>query len=182
MDRLMRISLTSFPSFFCSLPMAAVTIALVLLQPANAMAQGMYEQGSKKLTVIAGAGNAFDDDYFILGAGAGYYIIDGLELGLTWEKWFSGDPEFDQVTPELTYVFINSSRVDPYVGVLYRRLFIDGLDDLSGIGARAGVNIEINPRTYLGVGAIYVDYISCDEATYVDCSESYPELTLNFIF
>jgi hypothetical protein len=59
---------------------------------------------------------------------------------------------------------------------------LDGLDDLSGIGARAGVNIEFNPRTYLGVGAIYVDYISCDEATYVDCSESYPELTLNFIF
>ena len=45
--------------------MAAVTIASILLQPANAMAQGMFEQGSKKLTVIAGAGSAFDDDYFI---------------------------------------------------------------------------------------------------------------------
>ena len=142
----------------------------------------MYEQGSKKLAVIAGAGSAFDDDYWILGAGVGYYVIDGLELGITWEKWFSGNPEFDQVTPDLTYVFITSSRVDPYVGVLYRRLFIDGLDDLSGVGARAGINIEISPRAYLGLGAIYVDYTSCDEDIYVDCSESYTELTLNFLF
>lgn len=145
-------------------------------------ANDMYSQGTMKLSVIGGFGESFDDDYIILGAGAGYYIIDGLELGLNYQYWFSGDPDFHQVTPELTYVFRHPSSIDPYIGILYRRLLIDGLDDLSGIGGRAGVNITLNDRAYLGVGAVYVDYKSCDEETYVDCDETYPELTLNFTF
>lgn len=147
-----------------------------------AAAQGMYDQGSLRLSIIGGAGESFDDDYLILGGGVGYFVIDGLELGLNYQYWFSGDPDFHQVEPQLTYVFEHPSSIDPYVGVLYRRLLIDGLDDLSGIGGRAGVNITLNPRTFLGIGAVYVDYKSCDEETYVDCDETYPELTLGFAF
>ena len=157
----------------------AISIALAA---SPVTARDNYAQGSMRLSVIGGAGESFDDDYFILGAGVGYYVLDGLELGLNYQYWFSGDPDFHQVTPELTYVFSNPSSVDPYVGVLYRRLFIDGLDDLSGIGTRAGVNITLNDRAYLGVGVVYVDYKSCDEETYTDCDETYPEITLSFAF
>jgi hypothetical protein len=159
-----------------------LVIAALSIVALPASAQDLFAKGNKRISIIAGAGESFDDDYFILGAGFGYYVIDGLELGINWQRWFSGDPEFDQVTPEITYVYSTDSVIDPYVGVLYRRLFIDGLDDLSGIGARAGVNIALGPRAYIGVGGVFIDYKSCDEETYVDCSESYPEITLSFLF
>ena len=132
-----------------NVPALRALLAGLLLTLVSAPAfSGPFSQGSKRLSVIVGAGESFDDDYFIVGAGFGYYVIDGLELGINYQKWFSGDPEFDQVTPEITYTYETGTKIDPYVGVLYRRLFIDGLDDLSGIGGRAGVNIGLNERAY----------------------------------
>jgi hypothetical protein len=145
-----------------------------------AIAQQPFTQGSKRVTVIAGAGSSFDENYAILGVGAGYFLTDGLEIGINWQTWLGGDPTINQITPELTYVFRNKSNFDPYVGVLYRRTFIADRDDLSAYGARAGINFSTGPRSYIGFGMVYLDYKDCSVTKYSDCSDSYPEIAFGF--
>jgi hypothetical protein len=144
------------------------------------IAQQPFTKGSKRVTVIAGAGSSFDENYAILGVGAGYFLTDGLEIGINWQTWLGGDPSINQITPELTYVFRNKSNFDPYIGALYRRTFISGLDDLSAYGARAGINFSTGPRSYIGFGMVYLDYQDCTKSVYQDCSDSYPEIAFGF--
>lgn len=161
--------------------MLALAVLLLSL-PGFALGEGLFDRGAKRVTIIAGAGNSFDDDYLILGVGAGYFVSDGLELGLNWQTWLLGDPSINQITPELTYVFRNRSNFDPYIGALYRWTFIAGLDDLSAYGGRVGVNISTGLRSYLGVGAVFMRYRDCSEGTYNSCSDVYPEFTFAFAF
>jgi hypothetical protein len=160
----------------------SLLIAVSVTVSMPAAAQDWFDKGAKRLSVVVGAGSAFDDDYFILGIGGGYYLTNGLELGLNWQTWLGGDPSINQLTPELTYVIKTQSAIHPYIGALYRHTFISGLDDLSAYGGRAGINITTNPRTYFGIGAVYQRYIDCDESTYRDCSSSYPEFVFGFSF
>ena len=118
----------------------------------------------------------------ILGVGAGYYLMDGLELGLNLQSWLGGDPDINQITPELTYTLRNKSNFNPYVGALYRRTFISGQDDLSAYGARAGLYIPAGPKLFIGAGGVWLNYIDCDESEYRDCSDIYPELTFSYMF
>jgi hypothetical protein len=146
------------------------------------LAQGLYGQGAKRVSVIAGAGRSFDEDYLILGVGFGYYVIDGLEFGLNWQSWLGGDPNINQLTPEITYVFRNRSNFDPYLGALYRRTFISGFDDLSAWGGRAGVNISTGMGSWIGIGAVFLQYLDCSDSIYSECSATYPEFSFAFSF
>ena len=158
-----------------------LTVAL-LLTSSLSFAVEPFSQGSKRGTLILGAGQSFDESYFILGVGAGYYVLDGLEIGLNWQTWLGGDPRINQLTPEITYVFRNKSNFDPYLGVLYRKTWISGFDDLSAYGGRAGVFIPMGPRFFIGVGAVYLKYTGCSESEYKDCSDVYPEFTFSIPF
>lgn len=141
---------------------------------------GPFSQGSQAVSVIAGAGSAFNDDYIILGVGYGYYVINGLELGIDAQFWLSGDPSINKLSPKVTYVFTQPERIKPYVGAFYRRTFIDGLDDLDSIGYRAGLNIMGQGNFFFGIGAVYEDYRDCNETTYSSCSNTYPEILFSF--
>jgi len=145
-------------------------------------AQNAFQQGSKRVSVIVGAGSSFDEDYLILGAGIGYYLIDGLEIGLNWQTWLGGDPSINQLTPEITYVVQTKSGFSPYIGALYRKTFIEDLDDLSAYGGRAGVYLPAGEGYYLGVGAVYLKYSGCSESVYQDCSTIYPEFSFSIPF
>ena len=155
---------------------------MVIIGSADGFAQGLYEQGSKRVSVVAGVGQSFDDDYLILGAGVGYFVLNGLELGVNWQIWLVGDPTINQITPELTYVFRTRSIFDPYLGGMYRWTFISEYDDLAAWGGRAGVNIATGESSYVGIGAVFLDYVDCAESVYQSCSEVYPEFTFAFAF
>jgi hypothetical protein len=169
------------PSPTHSLP-KLLLISLMLFASSMAAGQGFFDQGAKRVTVIAGVGRSFDDDYLILGVGFGYYLIDGLELGINWQSWLGGDPSINQLTPELSYVFRNQSKVQPYIGALYRRTFISGFDDLSALGARAGIYVSAGRSAYVGIGAVFLSYQDCSEEQYSSCSDSYPEFSFAFSF
>ena len=160
---------------------AASTIAMLLIC-LPAYSQDPFSQGAKRVSIIAGAGSSFNENYLILGAGFGYYVLDGLEIGLNWQSWLGGDPDINQITPEINYVFRTKSNLDPYVGALYRKTFISGLDDLEAWGARAGIYVPLGPRYFMGVGAVYLDYVDCQERIYRDCSDVYPEITFSIPF
>lgn len=101
-------------------------------------ARGAFSKGRMHFFVTAGNGYAFDESYLVLGAGVSYYLIDGLNVGLSVETWTGSDPGLYKVTPSMTYVFHQIPQVSPYVGGFFRRTYIDGLPDLDSAGARGG--------------------------------------------
>lgn len=162
-----------------------VTAALSIgaIAPAAAVdVAGVFGQGRTHFSVVAGNGYAFNDNYLVLGVGASYYVLNGLNLGLYVESWSGGSPTMTKVTPSLQYVFYQVPRVQPYVGVFYRRAYIQDYQDLDSVGGRAGVYIAAGRNAYFGAGAVYESYRDCNKAVYVDCSDTYPEITLTFAF
>lgn len=153
--------------------------SVALLLPGTASAQA-FERGATNLSVLVGSGRAFDENYVVLGLGAGYYVANGLELGLEFETWLNGDPNIYKVTPGLRYVFNTGGKLRPYVGGFYRRVFIEDFDDRDSWGGRAGVYIPTGPRSYVGIGAVYTELVDCDEQIYRSCSDTYPELSFSF--
>lgn len=145
--------------------------------PANS---SPFDQGSQSVAIIAGAGSAFGDDYLILGLGYGYYLIDGLALGVDAQFWLSGEPSITKVSPRITYVFTQPQTVKPYLGAFYRRTFVDGLDDLDSIGYRAGLNFMGQGNFYFGAGIVYEQYQDCNETVFSSCSDTYPEIVFSF--
>lgn len=161
------------------LTMAAVIVCLL---PVNDVWAGHFSKGNVKTSIAIGGGHSFDDDYFVIGAGVGYYVVDGLEAGLGVDAWLGGDRDIYSVSPELRYVFYDVPKAKPYTGVYYRRTFIEGLDDLDAIGLRGGLYLMRGSGTYLAIGAVYNSYLDCNENVYSTCSEIYPEIVISVVF
>ena len=141
-----------------------------------------FNKGSSRVSIAAGSGRIFSNDYLIVGLGAGYYVLNGLELGLDGEAWIGGNPDIYKLSPQAKYVLPTQSRLRPYVGAFYNHLFIDRYDDLDTIGGRGGVYFIQEERWFLGVGAVYESYLNCDDKIYSSCDDIYPEITFSFSF
>ena len=142
---------------------------------------GAFSKGRVHFFVGGGPGQAFDESYFVISAGASYYLIDGLALGLALETWTGGDPKLYKITPSVTYVF-QQPAIKPYVGGFYRRTSIESRPDLDSVGARAGVYFQAGRNTYIGAGGVYESYLDCNEAIFRSCNSTYGEFTFTFAF
>jgi hypothetical protein len=161
----------------------AVVAAFASPPPANAAdVAGVFSQGRTHFVVSGGTGYAFDETYLVLGLGVSYYVIDGLNVGLTIESWSGSDPRLVKVTPSAQYVFHRVPVLKPYVGGFYRRTYVEGRSDLDSFGGRAGVYLEAGRNAYLGVGAVYESYADCSSSVYRSCSSTYPEVSFTVAF
>lgn len=149
---------------------------------AHAASAGFFAKGSKQFAIYVGSGSAFNNNYTVIGGSAAYYFADGFDVGLSAEVWSGASPGIQKISPSLQYVFYQPSVVKPYVGIFYRRTYIDNLPDLNSTGARAGVYIAAGKNMYFGVGGVYESYLDCNQTTYVSCSDSYAEFSLTFAF
>jgi hypothetical protein len=141
-----------------------------------------FKKGSRRVSIAAGSGRMFSNDYIIIGLGAGYYVLNGLELGLDGEAWLGGDPDIYKLSPQAKYILPTQSRLRPYVGAFYNHLFIDHYDDLDTIGGRGGVYFIQEEQWFFGVGVVYESYLNCDHEIYSSCDDLYPEITFSFSF
>ena len=168
-----------------TLAAAVAAAACAFALPAMAQTVGVaggFSKGKTHLVATAGTGYAFDESYLVLGVGASYYLLDGLNAGLAVEFWTGSDPKLTKITPSVQYVFYQVQTVKPYVGAFYRRTKIDGLDDLDSAGARAGVYIQAGRNMFIGLGGVYESYIDCNETTYRKCDSTYAEISFTFAF
>lgn len=136
-----------------------------------------------RVTALVGFGATNTDDYLILGAGVGYFVVDGLEIGLDYDAWLIGDPVMHRLSPETRYVFHFVEVVKPYIGVFYRHTFVGGYDDFDQIGARGGVYFA--PRSgvfFVGGGAVYERLLDCSDGLIIDCDAVYPEVFVGASF
>ena len=168
-----------------TLAAAVAAAACAFALPAMAQSVGVagaFSKGKTHLVATAGTGYAFDESYLVLGVGASYYLVDGLNAGLAVEFWTGSDPKLTKITPSVQYVFYQVQTVKPYVGAFYRRTKVEGLDDLDSAGARAGVYIQAGRNAFIGLGGVYESYIDCNETTYRKCDSTYAEISLTFAF
>lgn len=154
----------------------SLAVSFAILFSGSVLA-GPFEKGSSSLLISAGSVSAFDDDYFILGLGYGYFVLDGLQLGIDIESWLGGDPSVYQLTPQVQYVFHQVPKVQPYLGAFYTRSYIEGFDDLDAFGYRAGLYFAVGGNSRIGIGGARREYQDCKETVYTDCSSSFTELT-----
>lgn len=161
-----------------------VTILLVLsASPVSAAGVGgAFGQGRIHYMLMAGSGNAFDNTYAVIGAGASYYVLDGLGVGFSIENWSGADPKIVKYSPFAQYVFDQVLSVQPYVGGFYRHTAVDGLASIKSAGARAGIYIAAGPKAYISVGMVNESYIDCQKTVYLSCSEIYPDIGFTFSF
>ena len=167
------------------IPILSVLLTSILIsQPAYPAVQagGLFSQGSIRAWIIGGVGRAFDQSYFIVGGGAGYYLIQGLEAGVDLKAWLGNDPGIYEISPQVRYVITAPRVLKPYLGVFYSRTIYEDLDDLNSLGLRLGVYNKIGSRSYLGFGFVSERLLDCDDDKYDSCTDTYPEITLSLTF
>jgi hypothetical protein len=142
---------------------------------------GPFAEGSLRVSIVLGSVSVGDDRGILGGAGVGYYVVDGLEVGLGVDHTFGVDPGITQVTPESRYVLWFVPVLKPYVGAFFRHAFIgDGYNDVESIGARAGAFWVSGGGSYFGGGVVYETVVS--ECGGDACTQVYPELALSLSF
>ena len=143
-----------------------------------------FQRGRIELIAGGGYGSFNNSNYLILLLGGGYYLRDGLSLGLTGEAWVGSQPQFYDVSPQIRYVFLDLPwRFKPYLGTFYRRTFYTHeFGPLDSAGGRTGLVFPLSPRAYLTGGAVYEHYFNCNKNVYTSCDEVYPEIGLEFGF
>jgi len=141
-----------------------------------------FAAGSARLSLMFGGATAFHQNYTVLGIGGGYFITDGIEVGLDAESWSGSSPGIEEISPQVRAVFPRSGSVSPYAGVFYRRTFIEGYRGLDTVGARVGLYFLSGRNLYFGAGVAEENHLNCDRTIYASCAEIYPELSLAFIF
>lgn len=168
----------------CPVVMPALLALLLLCTalPAVAADRDPFSSGSGRASVLIGNGYAFNESYLVVGIGVGYYFAKGLEVGLDAEFWSGSDPGITKISPSVRYVVPTGSALRPYVGAFYRRTLIDNYDDLNSTGGRAGLYLVSGKGSYFGAGVVYEKYLSCDQAVYSSCSDTYPEIIFAIAF
>lgn len=154
-------------------------LLLVLFHSTSALALG---QGSSTIGVTLGSGSALDRTYTVIGARLGYFVADGFEFSVGGELWRGNDPDIYKITPEIRYVWFHLPGVKPYVGGFYSRTVYDGLPDRNTYGVKGGAYFPISPNAHLSAGLVYEKIEACTTAVYIDCSQIYPEFSLNVSF
>ena len=144
--------------------------------------QRPFLQGSPSLTLTLGSAWVGSNDYFIVGAGLGYYALDGLEVGLDGAIWLFDSPTIGTLTPQIKYVVHQLPIIKPYIGTFYRHYFVgDDIEDLDSVGARVGIYIVSGKGAYFGVGGLYEHMLDCNENV-LECDDWYPEFIVGISF
>jgi hypothetical protein len=142
-----------------------------------------FTKGTTRVSITGGWGRSFDEDYLMLGIGAGRFIANGLNIGLDFEAWMLGDPGVFKISPNVNYVLAGRARrTKPYVGGFWRRTMIEDADDLSSVGGRAGAYFKGAGPVMIGGGAVWENYLDCEEKGYESCSQVYPEFLISASF
>ena len=167
---------------------AAVVLALALPARADDPAtpepapapRTPFDRGRFGIGGGAGEQTNFDTQYIWVGASVGYFVLDGVELGLSGLHEFGSGPSISEVSPSLRYVaqpLVGKWPVVPYVGTFYSHWFIGsgGGGDLDSVGARAGF-VLISGQLLLGLGAVYEHQLESPCAS--GCDSVYPDVTI----
>ena len=153
-------------------------LSLIALCPLARGHAHPFEAGSVRLAAGGGGGVGG----WSASLAGGYFIRDGLELGLGTTYIKSDETAVQQLTMSTTYVFLPESSLNPSAGVFFRHWFIlDGdLEPASSTGLRLGAYYSGGGGLILGGHIVYERIINCKAVD--DCESLYPEFSLAIVF
>ena len=135
---------------------------------------GMFDSGTKSLSVTVGSGSGFDTTYTIVGVSVNYFALNGLSAGIGYRGWFGGTPTMSELDLPVTYYLPLQRDIRPYAGGFYRHTFISGdYTDYDTYGARAGI-AYVQGRGFIAAGWVQEWYSSSNGD---DSSRGYPEIS-----
>ncbi len=165
------------PRRHCLAATMVFMMALAFGLPAEA---GPFDQGRVRIALGGSSASAFGDGYFVIGYGAGFYVLDGLEVGIDVDHWLGGTPSIHKLSEQVRYVLHMVPTLHPFLGVFHKHWFVgDGLDDIDTIGGRLGAFFSASEHFFMGGGVVHEIVLSeCD----TDCSSTYPEIIFSATF
>ena len=167
--------------FFKNLPLILCFIISTSLFTFNADADP-YRQGNIRNRLSLGGSEAFDNDYFILGFGVGFFPVAYLELGLEGEYWLSATPSVAKIGLQTQYILPLNSSLKPYAGLFYRNTLVSGVKDMYSNGFRAGLYYNPGNDVILGLGVVHENYLTGDGSERDKYAKTYPEFTISATF
>lgn len=164
-----------------SLSVFACCLVMILFFTLNAYADP-YQQGNIRNRLSLGYSEAFNNEYYLLGFGVGFFPIDYLELGVEGEYWLGGTPGIQKIGLQTQYILPVNSPVKPYAGVFYRNTIVSGIKDMYSNGFRAGLYYNPGLSSILGLGVVYENYLTGDESEQDEYDKIYLEFTISGTF
>ncbi len=138
-----------------------------------------FDRGKLGVGIYGGSQTTLGHRYFAIGGSVGYFVLDGVEVGLGALHQFGGGPSISKLTPSLRYVaqpLVGHSPVIPYAGVFYNHWFIgDDISDVDTLGTRGGL-LMVSGKLILGLGVVFEKIVSTCET---DCTAVYPDFTIS---
>lgn len=142
-----------------------------------------FDQGHFGLSLTGGSTNNFGERYTFIGGGVGYYVLDGLQVGLSFIEEFGDGPNLFKLSPNVQYVaqpLVYKWPLVPYVGAFFNHWFVgDNIDDVNTVGGRLGLLYVGQSRLVIGGGVAVERVVSeCD----TDCTDVYPDFVIALSF
>lgn len=150
---------------------------ILILSLVSLLQAGMLERGSGVISLKGGLVSVDDEDYSIAGANIGWFVLDGLKIGLAYERWFEGEPNIDKLSVDANYYLPVSDRIRPYLGAFYAQNYGNSEDIGTSYGFRGGV-LFYTPQASIGLEWNHETFNECPTG----CERSYPMVVLGFSF
>lgn len=137
-----------------------------------------FQEGQVRIAASGGGGVGG----WSAGLSGGYYVVEGLELGLGATYISADDVALLQTTGSTTYVFFPEQSLNPYTGAFLRRwIVLEGeVEPRTSAGFRGGVYHSSGGGLMLGLGLVYETILDCDDGE--TCASTYPEFSLSLLF
>lgn len=158
--------------------------ALLLLLLSGMLQAEMFDKGQSDVGVSIGAGSSLGNTYTIFGLNASYFVIDNLNVGLSYRGWFGSTPTQNELALSTNYFLPLNEKFHPYAGLFIKKTFISETSltserDFESYGARGGVAMVLNKNSYVSLGYAY-EQGNCSGN--IECSTSYPEVVFALSF
>lgn len=155
-------------------------VLFVVLLLSTMLQAEIFDKGRSNVGVSIGAGTSFGETYTILGVNANYFVLDNLNVGLSYRGWFGATPSQNELSLSTNYFIPLDAKIHPYIGAFAKKLFISDMRDFESLGARGGVAVVMSKNSFVSVGYAYEQYLNCPDA--FECTNSYPEVIFALSF
>jgi len=140
----------------------------------------IFDKGRSNVGLSLGAGTSFGETYTIVGVNANYFVMDNLNVGISYRGWFGATPTQNELSLLTNYFIPVNEKFRPYVGAFVKKLFVSDMRDFESLGARGGVAMLMSKNSFVSVGYAYEQYFNCPDS--FECSNSYPEVIFSLSF